>query len=72
MKESHKSYSIDFEASNYEVDTMIKRSLNSGAIGSRLTGGGFGGFTVSLVKKDKYYQWKSSMLKFYNKNNFLK
>ena len=72
MNESHKSYSIDFEASNYEVDTMIKRSLDSGAIGSRLTGGGFGGFTVSLVKKDKYYQWKSSMLKFYNKNNFLK
>ena len=51
---------------------MIKRSLNSGAIGARLTGVGFGGFTVSLVKKDKYYQWKSSILKFYNKNNFLK
>ena len=72
MNESHKSYSFDFEASNYEVDTMVKRSLNSGAIGSRLTGGGFGGFTVSLVKKSKYDQWKSSMLKFYHKNNFLK
>ena len=63
---------IDFDASNDEVDTMVKRSLNSGAIGSRLTGGGFGGFTVSLVKKSKYDQWKSSMLKFYHKNNFLK
>ena len=72
MNESHKSYADDFEASNDEVDTMVKRSLNSGAIGSRLTGGGFGGFTVSLVRQNNYNQWKSNMLKFYDEDNFLK
>ena len=46
MNKSHKSYSQDFEASTKDVDIIVDRSLKSGASGCRLTGGGFGGFTV--------------------------
>ena len=46
MNESHQSYAKDFEASTEDVDLIVERSIASGAKGARLTGGGFGGFTV--------------------------
>lgn len=71
MNESHESYDLNFEASNDDVNTIVKNSLNSGAIGARLTGGGFGGFTVSLIEKNKFNLWKSLMLKYYSEDKFL-
>ena len=70
MNKSHSSYSKDFEASNKEIDLMVKRSILSGSIGSRLTGGGFGGFVVSLVNINKHKKWKTNMSKIYNKKQF--
>ena len=72
MNKSHKSYSEDFEASTKDVDIIAMRSLESGASGCRLTGGGFGGFTVSLIKKNKYDNWYKKMLNYYDKNKFFK
>ena len=66
MNESHLSYSNDFEASTKDVDIITERSLESGAKGSRLTGGGFGGFTVSLIKKNDYEEWYNKMTKYYS------
>ena len=71
MNESHESYSKDFEASNNEVDKLVIDSLNNGAIGSRLTGGGFGGFVVSLININNLQSWKTKMLKLYDKERFL-
>ena len=51
MNKSHESYSQDFEASNPDVNIIVKRSLKSGASGCRLTSGRFDGFTVSLIEK---------------------
>ena len=48
MNESHKSYSHDFEASNEDVDSIVNNSIDCGALGARLTGGGFGGSGTSL------------------------
>ena len=72
MNLSHLSYSKDFEASTEEVDLLTKRSIESGALGCRLTGGGFGGFTVSLIAKKDYEHWYNNMRKYYSKNKFFK
>ena len=66
MNFSHASYSKDFEASNDDVDLLVQRSLKCGAAGSRLTGGGFGGFTVSLIEKEYLESWYNKMLNYYN------
>ena len=59
MNESHWSYSKDFEASTEDVDNIINKSIECGALGARLTGGGFGGFTVSLLEKNNFLVSKS-------------
>jgi len=71
MNLSHISYSSDFDASTKDVDLLTKRSLECGAVGSRLTGGGFGGFTVSLIEKKDYEQWYKKMTKYYSNDKFL-
>lgn len=51
MVESHKSLRDDYEVSCRELDIMVDIALNlEGIIGARMTGGGFGGCTVNLVK----------------------
>lgn len=70
MNESHSSYSKDFEASTEDVDIITQRSIDAGALGSRLTGGGFGGFTVSLMEKNKYGSWYDIMKRYYSEDKF--
>ena len=70
MNISHTSYSKDFEASSKDIDILVNRSLECGALGCRLTGGGFGGFTVSLIAKKDYDNWYNKMLKFYTREKF--
>ena len=53
MNESHESLRMDYEVSCKELDTMVNEMRKQeGVIGSRMTGAGFGGCTVSLVRKD--------------------
>jgi len=72
MNLSHTSYSQDFEASTPDIDLLVQRSIESGAIGSRLTGGGFGGFTVSLIEKQNYDNWRKNMRTYYAEEHFFK
>ena len=62
MIESHASYTGDFAASTPEIDALTKDAVELGALGSRLTGGGFGGCTVSLVMADKVDDWLEALL----------
>ncbi|MBO5737290.1 MAG: galactokinase [Clostridia bacterium] len=53
MYQSHYSLKYDYEVTGKELDTLVEGAeTQKGCIGSRMTGAGFGGCTVSLVKKD--------------------
>ena len=53
MNESHVSLRDDYEVSCEEIDILVDLAWKTpGVIGSRITGGGFGGCTVSIVKND--------------------
>ncbi|WP_285727407.1 galactokinase [Psychromicrobium xiongbiense] len=47
---SHVSMRDDFEISCPELDTAVEAALVAGALGSRMTGGGFGGSAIALVQ----------------------
>ena len=54
MRESHRSLRDDYEVSSAEVDTLVELACEQdGVYGSRITGGGFGGCTISLVQGSK-------------------
>lgn len=53
MNESHVSLRDDYEVTGEELDTLVDAAWHmDGVIGSRMTGAGFGGCTVSIVKEE--------------------
>ena len=53
MNASHVSLRDDYEVTGIELDTLVEEAWNCpGVIGSRMTGAGFGGCTVSIVKTE--------------------
>jgi len=53
MNDSHDSLRDDYEVTGIELDTLVGEARKiSGVLGSRMTGAGFGGCTVSLVKEE--------------------
>lgn len=53
MNDSHVSLRDDYEVTGIELDTLVEEAWKiDGVIGSRMTGAGFGGCTVSIVKDD--------------------
>ncbi|MDO4554014.1 MAG: galactokinase [Lachnospiraceae bacterium] len=53
MIASHKSLQYDYEVTGKELDTIVDAALRQeGVIGARMTGAGFGGCGVSIVKDD--------------------
>ncbi len=53
MVESHASMRDDFEISVDELDTAVETSMRHGALGARMTGGGFGGAAIALCPIEK-------------------
>jgi galactokinase len=57
MYESHRSLRDDFEVSSPELDTLVQLAADigeaGGVFGARMTGGGFGGCTVTLAASDR-------------------
>jgi len=50
---SHRSLAGDFEVSCPELDLAVDSALQAGAVGARMTGGGFGGSAVAMVPHDR-------------------
>jgi len=68
MAASHKSLQEDYEVSCAELDTMVEiAGRQPGVVGARMTGGGFGGCTVNLVRSDRAEEFKDGVAKEYEK-----
>jgi galactokinase len=53
MNASHESLRDNYEVTGFELDTLVEEALKiNGVLGARMTGAGFGGCTVNLVKED--------------------
>lgn len=66
MCDSHTSLRDDYEVTGFELDTLVEAALNQdGVIGSRMTGAGFGGCTVSIVQNDKIEEFIKEVGKSY-------
>ncbi len=62
MNASHVSLRDDYQVSCEEIDVLVEEAWKvDGVIGSRITGGGFGGCTVSIVKDDAVEQFKEKV-----------
>jgi galactokinase len=68
MAESHRSLREDFEVSCRELDIMVETAGQvEGAIGARMTGGGFGGCTVNLVGEDAVAAFREHVTREYER-----
>lgn len=73
MTASHVSLRDDYEVTGPELDALAEAAWQvEGVLGSRMTGGGFGGCTVSLVKDEAIEQFKAFVGKEYEEKTGLK
>ncbi len=62
MNESHNSLRDDYEVTGIELDTLVEEARKiDGVLGSRMTGAGFGGCTVSLVHNNLLTDFTNSV-----------
>jgi len=68
MAESHRSLRDDYEVSCSELDIMVHAAARQpGVYGARMTGGGFGGCTINLVRADAADRVRSAVASEYQK-----
>ncbi|TVY10806.1 galactokinase [Paenibacillus cremeus] len=73
MIASHNSLRDLYEVTGLELDTMVEAALQvPGVLGSRMTGAGFGGCTVSLVHQDSVERFKDEVGRVYTEKTGLK
>jgi galactokinase len=68
MYETHQGLQHDYEVSCPELDFLVDQTIdNSDVLGARMMGGGFGGCTINLVKKDAVDAFENKMKSEYKK-----
>ena len=65
LTEAHYSLKNDYEVSTAVLDELVEMAVKSGALGSRMIGGGFGGSTLNLVLKKDFDGFIASFKKLY-------
>jgi len=71
MTASHKSLRDDYEVSCPELDTLVELALANGSLGSRMTGAGFGGCTVNLVRRAELERFRAAVTQGYLEKHHL-
>lgn len=72
MNASHRSLRDDYEVTGKELDALVEAAwAQPGVIGSRMTGAGFGGCTVSLVKRDQVESFMENVTNLYREKTGL-
>jgi galactokinase len=62
MNSSHDSLKENYEVTGHELDTLVEEAGKiEGVLGARMTGAGFGGCTVNLVKNESIDQFISQV-----------
>ena len=73
MNSSHDSLRFDYEVTGNELDTLVDEARNiEGVIGARMTGAGFGGCTVNLIKSDNIENFRKILGQNYKERTGLK
>ena len=72
MVESHASMRDDFQISISELDVAVETAMAEGAIGARMTGGGFGGAAIALIDSAKVSNLTASVLDKFREQGFEK
>lgn len=68
MDRSHRSLRDDYEVSCRELDVLVEIAGNlGGVLGARMTGGGFGGSTVNLVRRDALDEFREVITREYTR-----
>ncbi len=68
MRESHRSLKEDYDVSSAELDLLVDIASGiAGVHGSRMTGGGFGGCTISLVRNSEVEDFKTAIARDYQR-----
>lgn len=66
LNASHHSLKEDFEVTGIELDTLVSLAqIQQGCLGARMTGAGFGGCAIALVKNEEVEDFISSVSKAY-------
>ena len=67
MYASHHSLQHDYEVSGIELDTAVEYSkTDSNVVGARMTGAGFGGCAIAIVKADAFEDYSKKLIEYYN------
>jgi galactokinase len=70
INESHISLRDDYTVSCPELDVAVDASLEAGALGSRMVGGGFGGSAIALIQAEQIESVKEAIKKAYGEKGF--
>jgi len=72
MIESHASMRDDFQISISELDVAVETAIAEGAIGARMTGGGFGGAAIALIESGKVASLSTAVIDKFQDHGFEK
>lgn len=69
LTSSHTSMRDDYRISCTELDLAVDAALDAGALGARMTGGGFGGSAIALVNSDHHERTERRVLDAFARQN---